>query len=224
MSAVSIFKMSAQHTAVITGGQGDLALALVEVLQGSGWKVYAPGRSELDVTDADKVRAWFSALGPVHLLVCNAGVVDDALMSSLREEQWDRVLSVNLSGAFNCIRAVLPQMVELGQGHIVTMGSYSGLTGPVGQAHYAAAKAGLVGLTKSIAKEYGPSGVRCNCVLPGFLDTKMTATVKPERRAAVLAQHALGKFNTVGDAARFVLQLDAMTAVSGQVFQLDSRC
>jgi 3-oxoacyl-[acyl-carrier protein] reductase len=224
MSAVFISKMSLQRTAVITGGQGGLATALVQALQLDGWMVLAPGRSELDVTRADQVSAWFAAVGQVQLLVCNAGLVDDALMSGLRDEQWDKVLAVNLTGAFLCARAVLPQMVQQGLGHIVTIGSYSGLTGPVGQGHYAAAKAGLVGLTKSIAKEYGHAGVRCNCVLPGFLETKMTSSVKPARRAEVLTQHALGRFNTVEDAARFIVQLEAMTAVSGQVFQLDSRC
>jgi 3-oxoacyl-[acyl-carrier protein] reductase len=216
--------MQTQRRAIVTGGRGDLASGLAQSLHEASYHVDAPGKAELDVRLSTSVEAYFGVHKTVDLLICNAGLTADALLLSMAEAQWDEVLDVNLNGAFRCARAVLPGMVERGAGHIVFIGSYSGLVGPAGQAHYAAAKAGLLGLTRSIAKEYGSHGIRCNCVLPGFLETKMTAAVSAKRREAVLADHALGRFNTVTDAALFIAQLDKLEAVSGQVFQLDSRC
>ena len=132
-------------------------------------------------------------------------------------------MGVNLDGAFRCCRAALKLMVKQRAGHIVNIGSFSALSGPVGQANYASAKAGLIGLTQSLALEYGNRNVRCNCVLPGFLETKMTRGVLEKHRPQVLAAHSLGRLNTPADAARFIVQLDGFAHVSGQVFQLDSR-
>ena len=114
-------------------------------------------------------------------------------------------------------------MAGQGGGHILNVGSNSGITGPAGQSAYAAAKAGLVALTKSLAEELGAHGVRVNCVLPGWLETKFTAGLADEVTRRALVAHVLGKFNTPRDAARFFVFLHSMAAVSGQVFQLDSR-
>jgi len=141
----------------------------------------------------------------------------------MTEAGWSRVIDVSLSGAFRCSKAVLRPMRKAGGGHIINIGSYSALTGPAGQANYAAAKAGLIGLTLSLAKEMGSSNIRVNCVLPGFLETKFVSDVTPAAAAAILNEHQLARFNTVEDAARFVAFLDTMANVSGQVFQLDSR-
>lgn len=209
--------------ALITGGEGDLACAMAEGLRAAGWEVHAPGRREMDVTSMAAVQAVFTQLPRLDLLINNAGVVDDNLMAGMSEESFQNVLDVNLSGAFRCARAAVKLMSRQRAGHIINIGSYAALAGTAGQANYAAAKAGLIGLTQSLAKEYGARNVRCNCVLPGFLETRMTRGVLEKRRDQVLAQHALGRLNTVEDAARFIVQLDGFPHVSGQVFQLDSR-
>jgi 3-oxoacyl-[acyl-carrier protein] reductase len=212
------------QVAVITGGDGALAKALASRLRStSAWQVHAPGKRHLDVSQTDSVQSYFETLPRVDLLVNAAGVTSDRLMLHMDATAWEEVISVSLTGAMRCSRAVLAKMVGQGAGHIVLVGSHSGLVGAVGQANYAAAKAGLLGLCQSVAKEYGASGVRCNCVLPGFLNTSMTQRLAPARLAEVLAAHVLGRLNTVQDAANFIAELQKLSAVSGQVFQLDSR-
>jgi NAD(P)-dependent dehydrogenase (short-subunit alcohol dehydrogenase family) len=209
--------------AVITGGEGDLARAIHAQLQSRGWTVHAPGKAELDVTRSNSVSAWFSRIDQLDLLIQNAGVIDDALLVQQTEPEWSQVQAVNLDGAFRCARAALPLMARQQRGHIVHIGSFAAMHGTVGQAAYAAAKAGLIALTQSIASEHGADNVRCNCVLPGFLDTKMTQPALQQHRDRIVAQHTLGRLNTVADAARFIVQLDSFPHISGQVFQLDSR-
>lgn len=212
-----------RKVALITGGEGDLARAMVEGLRAAGWEVHAPGRLAMDVTSTAAVQASFAGLPRLDLLINNAGIVDDSLVAGMSEESFQQVLEVNLSGAFRCARAAVKMMSKQRSGHILNIGSYAALCGTAGQANYAAAKAGLIGLTQSIAKEYGARNVRCNCVLPGFLETRMTKPVLEKRRELVLGQHALGRLNTVEEAARFIVILDGFAHVSGQVFQLDSR-
>lgn len=213
----------AERVALITGGEGDLAQAIRSSLEADGWTVHAPGKQVLDVTSSASVAAFFAGLDHLDLLVNNAGLVADSLIAGMTAEHWDSVLSVNLDGAFRCCRAALKLMVKQRAGHILNIGSYSALSGPAGQANYAAAKAGLIGLTKSLAREYGARNIRVNCVLPGFLETKMTRALLEKRRPDILATHALGRLNTTADAARFITQLDTFAHISGQVFQLDSR-
>lgn len=214
-----------KKTAVITGGEGDLACAIATELESQGWTVHAPGRAELDVTNAANVKAWFAPLDRVDLLINNAGIIRDRAVVKMTEDDFDAVTDVCLKGAFLCSQTVIRKMAKQRSGHILQIGSLSALTGPAGQANYAAAKAGLIGLTKSLAKEYGPRNVRINCVLPGFLETKMTAPLlaDSEQRERILSSHMLSHFNTIEDAARFIAFLDSMPHVSGQVFQLDSR-
>lgn len=177
----------------------------------------------MDVTSTVAVTALYSTLGPLDLLINNAGVIADSPMMLAKPSQWNNVLAVNLDGAFRCSRAALKIMVKQRRGHIINIGSFAALNGTEGQSSYAAAKAGLIALTQSVATEYGPRNVRCNCVLPGFLETRMTRAVLARRREEVLASHALGRLNNVEDAARFIVQLDSFEHISGQVFQLDSR-
>jgi 3-oxoacyl-[acyl-carrier protein] reductase len=157
--------------------------------------------------------------------VNNAGIFRDAPLVKMTDEDFEAVLDVNLKGAFLCTQAALKLMSRQREGHIINIGSYSALSGPAGQANYAAAKAGLIALTQSTAKEYGPRNIRANCLLPGFLETKMTRHLLEDAawKESLLSQHTLGRLNTPQDAARFILMLHAMPAVSGQVFQLDSR-
>jgi NAD(P)-dependent dehydrogenase (short-subunit alcohol dehydrogenase family) len=209
--------------AVITGGQGDLAKAIAGALEAADFEVLCPGRDDLDVCDAGSVSTYFGEREGIELLVNNAGIVRDELMVKMSEEAWDGVLETNLRGAFLCTRAAVKMMVRQRSGHVVNIGSFSGAYGAVGQANYAAAKSGLIGLTKSLGLELGKRGIRANAVMPGYLRTKLNAHLSEARWDAVLKSHALGRLNTLEDAARFIAFLDTMENVSGQVFQLDSR-
>lgn len=208
---------------IITGGAGVLASALADAFRETGAMVFSPGRDELDVRSANDADRYFARFERIDVLINNAGITGDKLFARLEEADWDAVLDTNLKGAFLCSRAAAKRMIKQREGSIILIGSYSALHPPIGQTAYAASKAGLIGLTKSLAKELGPRNIRVNCVLPGFLETRMTAALSEEARAAALARHALGRFNTVEDAARFVRTLCTLTHISGQVFQLDSR-
>lgn len=212
-------------TAVITGGEGDLAKAIRGLLEADGWTVLAPGRAELDVTSPASVEHFFSSVTSLDLLINNAGVIADGPLVQMSETDFERVLDVCLKGAFLCSQKAMWLMAKKRNGHILNIGSFAALYGTAGQANYAAAKAGLIGLTKSTASEYGAKNVRCNCVLPGLLDTKMTRHLMsdPATKDELTKTHLLRKLNTVEDAARFIVFLDSMKGVSGQVFQLDSR-
>lgn len=211
--------------ALITGGTGDLARSIRAELESQGWIVHAPSHQQMDVTDKAQVQRVIGALDRLDLLIHNAGMTRDALLIKMTEVAFNEVLNVHLKGAFLCSQAALKLMVKQRQGHIIHIGSFTALSGPAGQANYASAKAGLIGLTQSLAAEYGARGIRANCVLPGFLDTKMTRHLLADdaQHQRVLAAHTLGLLNTVQDAARFIAFLPTLPAVSGQVFQLDSR-
>ena len=206
---------------LISGGEGDLARALLEAFPRD--IVYAPGRGEMDVREETQVEAYFSRLERVDVLIANAGLTRDGAVTSLAMDDFNEVVNANLRGAFLCSRAALKFMLRQRSGHIVLIGSRAARHGTRGQSAYAAAKAGLVGLAQSLAKEYGARNIRCNVVLPGFLETRMTAGLLPQRREDIRAEHALGRFNTVGNAARFIAFLARLDHVSGQVFTLDSR-
>lgn len=201
-----------------------MGAALAEAFRATGAEVFAPGRGELDVRDGASVDAYVRQMGGVDLLIANAGLAEDAVLARTSEEGWDRSMEVNLHGAARCAKAVMAGMMRARRGHVVLVSSHSALHPPVGQAAYAAAKAGLLGLMKSLAKETGRRGIRVNAVLPGFLETRMTVGLSAERRAAVLEEHVLGRFNTPQEVAAFLVHLHFQLAhTSGQVFQLDSR-
>jgi len=177
----------------------------------------------MDVREEAQVEAYFSRLERLDVLIANAGVTRDGAVTGLAPDDFNEVVNVNLRGAFLCARAALKLMVRQRSGHIVLIGSRAARHGTPSQSAYAAAKAGLVGLAQSLAKEYGARNIRCTVVLPGFLETRMTAGLSAERREEVRAEHALGRFNTVENAARFIAFLARLDHVSGQVFTLDSR-
>jgi len=211
------------RVAVITGGGGELAISVADKLRAAGLQVHTPGRDALDVMREESVAAFFDQLERVDLLINNAGARHDALCARLTEGDWDAAISVNLRGAFFCSRVVGMKMMRQRAGHIINIGSFAPRAGTIGQTNYAAAKAGIIGLTQSMARELGKRNVRVNCVSPGFLETKFVADMSPEVIEQTRQLHELGRFNTVEDAARFIVFLDTMEHVSGQVFQLGSR-
>jgi len=224
----------------VTGAAGGLGQALVQQFAAQRWRVAAgyhrvafAGVTEsiwslpLDVTDptrpVEAVQEIVTRWGRLDVLVNNAGVVADAPLWQLREEDWDAVMAVNLKGAFRVSQAALRPMLQQRAGHILNIASFAARSGPRGQAHYAAAKAGLVGLTQSLAREVGSCNVRVNAVLPGVLPTPMTARLDDAVLQEFTRANALGRLNSVAEVARFVVFLAAMQNVSGQLFQLDSR-
>ncbi len=206
---------------LISGGEGALARAVQKEFSGDA--VFAPGRKAMDVRDEAQIENYFAKLTRLDVLIANAGLTRDGALTGLSSEDFNEVLNTNLRGSFLCTRAAVKLMMKQRSGHIILIGSRAGRYGTRGQSAYAASKAGLVGLAQSVAREYGPRNVRCNVVLPGFLETPMTAALSAERREVVRAEHALGRFNTVENAARFIAFLARLDHVSGQVFTLDSR-
>jgi len=216
--------MTRPQEIIITGGNGGLASSIAGRFADGGWQVRAPGRAELDVTDAAAVRAYFAGCRAPDLLVCNAGVIRDRPLARLAPADWQHVMEVNFHGARRCAIASVDAMAARGGGHVVLISSGSALHPPAGQSAYAAAKAALLGLARELAAETGSLGIRVNVILPGFLETRMTQAVTAARRAEILAAHTLGRFNTPQDVANFLWHLHhALPHTSGQVFQLDSR-
>ena len=212
-----------RETVLITGGEGDLGRALSKIFTSQDWEVLHPGVQELDVRSERSVELFFSSLTRLDLLINNAGVIGDNLITRMSSQSWDHVLSVNLRGSFLCTREAMKRMLPQGNGQVIFIGSRSARYGTIGQCNYAASKAALIGLSQSMSKEYSGGGFRFNVVLPGFLETKINRGLSPESRQSALDQHTLGRFNTVDEAARFVAFLASLSNVSGQVFQLDSR-
>ena len=209
-----------------------MAAALRVELAHGGMTVLAPGREELDVCSAASVTAYFGGVSAVELLVLNAAIVRDQSAAQMEPSTFAEVLETNLTGAMRCAKAAFLRLAEEGStraashglGHVVFIGSFSGLSGAVGQANYAAAKAGMIGLTQALAAEWGRVGLRVNCILPGFMETKMTAPLSEAVRERARSRHVLGRFNEPARAAKFVRFLhEEMLHTSGQVFNLDSR-
>lgn len=241
MSAIDL----SGQVAFVTGSTRGIGRAIAERLLAAGAKVAIIGRkaeaaeqvaAELgkgaqgfgcDVADAAQVEAAIAGaeqgLGPISILVNNAGVTRDNLLLRLTDEDWRAVLDANLTGAFNTTRAVIKGMMKRRAGRIINITSIVGLTGNKGQANYAASKAGLIGFTKSVAKEYASRNVLANCIAPGFIATDMTAALPAEARDALLGQIALGRLGDPADIAGAVLFLSSglSSYITGQVLVVD---
>jgi len=210
--------------AIVTGAAGGLGQAISKTLRGAEMEVLAPGKEQLDVTSADCVKGFFESIEDTDLLVCNAGMTIDKTIARMSEQDWSRVIDVNLKGAFLCAREVARGMAKRRSGHILFISSFSALHPPVGQANYSAAKSALLGMMKSMAQELGRRNVRVNAVIPGFMETKMTASLDDKIKGAIRDRHVLGRYNTPEAVAGFVTYLHQhLPHTSGQVFNLDSR-
>ena len=231
---------SPPNVVLITGSAGGLGSALVSAFSRGGWRVAAgwhhrtpdaaPSdvlRVPLDVTQAAQAESSVATIlerwGRLDLLINNAGLARDHVLPRMMEPDWQQVLDVNLKGAFLCSRAVLPAMIRQRSGHILNLASFSGRVGRFGAANYAAAKAGLMGLTQSLAREVGPHNIRVNAISPGYLPTDLLGPVTAADLGRHAADNALGRINTVDEVARFTVFLAGMQNPSGQLFQLDSR-
>lgn len=181
----------------------------------------------MDVTSAVEVKSIASELrsrwGRIDVLINNAGIARDALVAQMTEESWDAVMKVNLSGAFLCSREAAAAMIRQRSGHIVNISSFAAKRGHAGQANYVATKAGLIGMTQSLAQELGSRDICVNAVMPGILPGAMIAALRDAQRAALIEANALKRINDPEEVARFVQFLTTLKNVSGQVFQLDSR-
>ena len=199
-------------------------LATQEEIAAKGVKAkgYASNAADFAQTE-EVVKQIKEEFGSIDILVNNAGITKDGLLLRMSEQQWDAVITVNLKSAFNFIHACVPVMMRQRAGSIINMSSVVGVHGNAGQANYAASKAGLIALAKSIAQEMGPKGIRANAIAPGFIDTAMTQQLSEEVRKEWCQKIPLRRGGTVDDIANTALYLasDLSAYVSGQVIQVD---
>jgi 3-oxoacyl-[acyl-carrier protein] reductase len=205
--------------------------AAAEALENTAGEIRALKRKALtvtaDVSSAPDVARLIDTaakeMGKIDILVNNAGVTRDQIIMRMTDEDWDTVLNIDLKSAFLCTRAVLRYMVKQRWGRIVSIASVVGIMGNAGQANYAAAKAGIIGLTRSIAKEVGSRGITANAIAPGFIETKMTEKLDDKQRQVLMQRIPLGSIGTPADVAEAVAFLASEEAkyITGQVLQVD---
>lgn len=174
-----------------------------------------------DVADREAVFSAFAGIGDVDILVCNAGIVHTGLMRMMTEAQWDRLFDVNVKGIFNCVSAAMPAFLRKHAGSVITVSSMWGQVGASCEAAYSATKGAVISLTKALAKELGPSGIRVNCVAPGVILTDMCADVAPDILAEMAEDTPVGRNGTAEDVARAMAYLADAEFVTGQVLPVN---
>ncbi|MBO4210154.1 beta-ketoacyl-ACP reductase [Micromonospora echinofusca] len=225
------------RTVLVTGGNRGIGLAIAQAFAKQGDRVAVTHRGEsgppdlfgvrCDITDPAAVDSAFSTveaeLGPVEVLVANAGITDDTLLMRMSDEQFTNVLDTNLTGAFRCAKRAATKMVRARWGRMIFISSVVGLYGSPGQVNYAASKAGLVGVARSITRELGSRNVTANVVAPGFIDTDMTAVLPDDRKEQYRKSIPLGRFASPDEVAGVVTWLagDSAGYISGAVIPVD---
>lgn len=221
-------------TVVITGGSRGIGAAAVEAFTSRGDRVYFLYEKEhrkaqavaqctgataicCDVADGQAVKEAFSQIPEVDVLVCNAGICHYGLMSQITEEEWDREFAVNVKGMYHSINAATPYFLKKQSGSIITVSSMWGQTGASCEVAYSATKGAVIAMTKALAQELGPSGVRCNCIAPGVIETDMCKDVSPETMAELAQESCVGHNGTPEDVAQAMLYLADAPFVTGQV-------
>ena len=225
------------RSVLVTGGNRGIGLAIGRRLAADGDSVTVTSRSgdpvdglavvRCDVQDSASVDAAFGAVeqaqGPVEVLVANAGVTRDQLLALMKEEDFAAVLDTNLTGAYRVAKRAVRGMMRMRSGRLIFISSVVGLYGSAGQANYAASKAGLIGLARSLARELGSRGITANVIAPGFVDSDMTAVLGADRKAAILAAVPLARFASAGEVAGLVAFLAGPDAgyITGAVIPVD---
>lgn len=226
--------------ALVTGASRGIGAATALALAKRGWTVHInylkseqQARAiaaqtggiavQADVADPDQVKAMFDAIGPVELLVNNAGIARGGLLTDLTPAEWQRLFDVNITGVFNCSRCAIPHMVHEKRGQIISLASILGVAGGSCEVAYSATKGAVIAFTKALAKELGPSGIRVNCVAPGCIDTDMTANLTREDFDALAEDTAMCRIGKPEDVADMIALLAEPGArfVTGQVLGID---
>ena len=238
-----------RRTIVVTGGSRGIGRALCKTFAAPGVHVFynfhspeqtgadtaedisaaggIPAGFRVNVADSAAVADFFKTIldttGRIDVLVNNAGITRDGLLARMKEADWDDVLDVNLKGAFNCTKAVSRPMMKQKHGRIINITSIAGVSGNPGQANYSAAKAGIIGLTKSTARELASRGITANAIAPGFIETAMSADIAQAKKDAVIAQIPMGRPGTPEDVAgvAFFLASNAAAYITGQVIHVN---
>ena len=226
------------QTVVITGGSRGIGAAAVKAFCDRGDRVFflyeknheaaASVASETgataiccDVADSKQVRRAFEEIGQLDILICNAGIVHYGLMSMMEESRWDRIFDVNVKGIYNCVNAAMPAFLRTHCGSIVTVSSMWGQVGASCEAAYSATKGAVIALTKALAQELGPSGIRVNCVAPGVIVTDMCASVDPEILRQMGEDTPVGRNGTPEDVAKAMLYLADAEFITGHVLSVN---
>ena len=225
-------------TVVITGGSRGIGAAAVKLFAEKGHRVFflyekehrsaqavaeATGATAIccDVADGSAVTAAFSRIPNVDILICNAGIVHVGLLSQMSEAQWDRIFDVNVKGIFHCVNAAMPSFLKTHSGCIITVSSMWGQVGASCEAAYSATKGAVIALTKALAQELGPSGIRVNCVAPGVIQTDMCADIAPEIMDELREQTPVGRLGDPMDVAKAMAYLAEADFVTGQVLPVN---
>ena len=225
-------------TVVITGGSRGIGAAAVRLFAELGHRVYflyekehaaaksvsdATGATAIccDVADGAAVKAAFAQIPAVDVLICNAGIVHVGLLSQMSESQWDRIFDVNVKGIYHCVNAAMPAFLRNHKGCIITVSSMWGQVGASCEAAYSATKGAVIALTKALAQELGPSGIRVNCVAPGVIRTDMCTDVAPEIMDELRDQTPVGRLGEPEDVAKAMLYLSEAEFVTGQVLPVN---
>ena len=225
-------------TVLITGGSRGIGAAAVELFAARGDRVYflyagshekAAALAEktgatpiqCDVADGAAVKAAFDTIGDVDILICNAGLAHYGLMSMMPESDWDRLFDVNVKGIYHCVNAAMPAFLKQQRGCIITVSSMWGRVGASCEAAYSATKGAVIALTKALAKELGPSGIRVNCVAPGVILTDMCAVFDSETLAELAEEAPVGRNGTPMDVAKAMAYLVEADFVTGHILNVD---